>query len=119
MLRSPAIATLPRKYWQMELWLWSRRCSMMPFGKTAMRLSTTSWNWSWVLWNTSLLSSNSCPNRIRKEIRAMNNQLSLFDFSFQEVTVPVQSSDVGDDTRDRKSTRLNSSHSQISYAVFC
>src|SRR2546427_8323564 len=24
-----------------------------------------------------------------------------------------------DDTRDRKSTRLNSSHSQISYAVFC
>ena len=28
----------------------------------------------------------------------MNNQLSLFDFSFQEVTVPVQSSDVGDDT---------------------
>src|SRR2546430_9862856 len=25
----------------------------------------------------------------------------------------------GDDTRDRKSTRLNSSHSQISYAVFC
>src|SRR2546430_10739114 len=23
------------------------------------------------------------------------------------------------DTRDRKSTRLNSSHSQISYAVFC
>src|SRR5438270_4776373 len=25
----------------------------------------------------------------------------------------------GDDARDRKSTRLNSSHSQISYAVFC
>src|SRR2546430_11405239 len=24
-----------------------------------------------------------------------------------------------DDNRDRKSTRLNSSHSQISYAVFC
>src|SRR2546430_12829311 len=24
-----------------------------------------------------------------------------------------------DDVRDRKSTRLNSSHSQISYAVFC
>src|SRR5438270_9540654 len=24
-----------------------------------------------------------------------------------------------DDARDRKSTRLNSSHSQISYAVFC
>src|SRR5688572_31075418 len=26
---------------------------------------------------------------------------------------------VGVDDRDRKSTRLNSSHSQISYAVFC
>src|SRR2546430_16809380 len=25
----------------------------------------------------------------------------------------------GDQRRDRKSTRLNSSHSQISYAVFC
>src|SRR2546427_3113099 len=25
----------------------------------------------------------------------------------------------GDEQRDRKSTRLNSSHSQISYAVFC
>src|SRR2546430_8486141 len=25
----------------------------------------------------------------------------------------------GDSARDRKSTRLNSSHSQISYAVFC
>src|SRR5688572_31590662 len=27
--------------------------------------------------------------------------------------------DVADDQEDRKSTRLNSSHSQISYAVFC
>src|SRR2546430_8483443 len=27
--------------------------------------------------------------------------------------------DSGSDLRDRKSTRLNSSHSQISYAVFC
>src|SRR2546430_9682676 len=26
---------------------------------------------------------------------------------------------VEDDARDRKSTRLNSSHSQISYSVFC
>src|SRR2546430_4117420 len=26
---------------------------------------------------------------------------------------------IGDSTTDRKSTRLNSSHSQISYAVFC
>src|SRR5688572_32391387 len=36
--------------------------------------------------------------------------LAMFAFFFAEV--PVHG-------RDRKSTRLNSSHSQISYAVFC
>src|SRR2546430_6545603 len=30
-----------------------------------------------------------------------------------------QAQDTGSGPRDRKSTRLNSSHSQISYAVFC
>src|SRR5256886_9689923 len=37
------------------------------------------------------------------------------------VVVPVVGIGVGEDDRlgDRKSTRLNSSHSQISYAVFC
>src|SRR2546430_6473177 len=32
---------------------------------------------------------------------------------------PVPVADAIQRTRDRKSTRLNSSHSQISYAVFC
>src|SRR5688572_32970482 len=40
-----------------------------------------------------------------------------------ELEHQVQFAPVGDETRpqplDRKSTRLNSSHSQISYAVFC
>src|SRR2546430_12784650 len=31
----------------------------------------------------------------------------------------TRAQDQGDPRRDRKSTRLNSSHSQISYAVFC
>src|SRR5688572_32145769 len=31
----------------------------------------------------------------------------------------LEQGEVGDLDRDRKSTRLNSSHSQISYAVFC
>src|SRR2546427_6997198 len=31
----------------------------------------------------------------------------------------LEGADVGEALRDRKSTRLNSSHSQISYAVFC
>src|SRR2546427_8490260 len=38
------------------------------------------------------------------------------------VTIDVLANDTdpdGDRLRDRKSTRLNSSHSQISYAVFC
>src|SRR5256886_3562316 len=33
--------------------------------------------------------------------------------------VSLNSGNVGADCLDRKSTRLNSSHSQISYAVFC
>src|SRR2546430_12535217 len=41
----------------------------------------------------------------------------------EHVRVTVGGGDRGDDGRalhaDRKSTRLNSSHSQISYAVFC
>src|SRR5207302_9761004 len=32
---------------------------------------------------------------------------------------PVSGNDEADDRRDRKSTRLNSSHVKISYAVFC
>src|SRR2546430_4306033 len=45
---------------------------------------------------------------------------------FQEMNVPVQCIRLGGGgarsplwRQDRKSTRLNSSHSQISYAVFC
>src|SRR2546430_6895388 len=37
----------------------------------------------------------------------------------QEISRQVASNDCLLSTRDRKSTRLNSSHSQISYAVFC
>src|SRR5206468_8099745 len=33
--------------------------------------------------------------------------------------VPAQGPAGGDNVKDRKSTRLNSSHDQISYAVFC
>src|SRR2546430_13472449 len=40
--------------------------------------------------------------------------LTLDDFEAMRARVPVLC-----DLKDRKSTRLNSSHSQISYAVFC
>src|SRR2546430_12469024 len=36
-----------------------------------------------------------------------------------EVAGQVDGGGIGSDRPDRKSTRLNSSHSQISYAVFC
>src|SRR5688572_6976410 len=38
---------------------------------------------------------------------------------YTEVFGKINLADDGFETRDRKSTRLNSSHSQISYAVFC
>src|SRR2546430_10126858 len=53
---------------------------------------------------------------------------TLFPYTtlFRSYTVSWDSTTVGDGNhthtgkvRDRKSTRLNSSHSQISYAVFC
>src|SRR2546427_2410806 len=42
-----------------------------------------------------------------------NHQIHAQKFRFGEHHARV------DDNEDRKSTRLNSSHSQISYAVFC
>src|SRR5256886_13518354 len=38
---------------------------------------------------------------------------------FVQTLGPGHAGGVGSDVADRKSTRLNSSHSQISYAVFC
>src|SRR2546422_1250090 len=47
-------------------------------------------------------------------------QMSTFDLVLLLIIAnAVQNAMVGPDTRDRKSTRLNSSHGYISYAVFC
>src|SRR2546427_7175133 len=43
----------------------------------------------------------------------------LFGRGFEEELRLDVAGVVDDDVEDRKSTRLNSSHSQISYAVFC
>src|SRR2546427_6586301 len=45
--------------------------------------------------------------------------LNFTDLALQPVTGTQELRKVGEVQRDRKSTRLNSSHSQISYAVFC
>src|SRR5256885_3618491 len=42
-----------------------------------------------------------------------------FDASFSSVTCTQSATDEKDASKDRKSTRLNSSHLVISYAVFC
>src|SRR5688572_32576106 len=44
---------------------------------------------------------------------------ALTSGSVKSAPQAVQRSDPAGEKRDRKSTRLNSSHSQISYAVFC
>src|SRR3712207_8121223 len=36
-----------------------------------------------------------------------------------DIDIELISTDLGDGRQDRKSTRLNSSHANISYAVFC
>src|SRR2546427_1091338 len=41
------------------------------------------------------------------------------DIHFLEVQIQLSRTLIAPKTGDRKSTRLNSSHSQISYAVFC
>src|SRR2546430_13185676 len=50
----------------------------------------------------------------RGTYRAEADELELSEFSASPRATQVRASG-----RDRKSTRLNSSHSQISYAVFC
>src|SRR5690242_21005923 len=59
------------------------------------------------------LPISSGLNRIAKNVV---NYAHVFDALFAEAVAP---SGAGARIRDRKSTRLNSSHMSISYAVFC
>src|SRR2546430_12203831 len=65
---------------------------------------------------------NACPRILGEhiaqiDIRTLNKNGSTCIFKHHILLLePIRS---GNLTRDRKSTRLNSSHSQISYAVFC
>src|SRR5699024_11673201 len=63
-----------------------------------------------IAWKLEIPSSDFPPLKIRRIISAMyrtwNNRMRIEKYN------PVH-------TRDRKSTRLNSSHVSISYAVFC
>src|SRR2546430_9399263 len=60
-------------------------------------------------WSSDVCSSDLEPERARSQSSpAMNHQLRSSRREEALASIP-----------DRKSTRLNSSHSQISYAVFC
>src|SRR2546430_6490475 len=58
---------------------------------------------------------NRSSSEISREIDALGGEMNAFT-SRETTTYYVK---VLDQQLDRKSTRLNSSHSQISYAVFC
>src|SRR2546430_4343796 len=55
------------------------------------------------------------PLRLARVVHVVGERPELAD----EQDAEDQAHDVERDREDRKSTRLNSSHSQISYAVFC
>src|SRR5688572_31346035 len=56
--------------------------------------------------------------RAENDADAIKNALAILDAT-QQTTAKRIFQDRGVNVPDRKSTRLNSSHSQISYAVFC
>src|SRR2546429_5201308 len=58
------------------------------------------------------------------QLKALREQLAEATDKLQELllltpTIPWEGAPVGPEDSDRKSTRLNSSHGYISYAVFC
>src|SRR2546427_3624327 len=69
----------------------------------------------------------SVPERIRGEVAdgaerpvdVLQDPLAVRRRNDPEVALHLVAPELGQFLEDRKSTRLNSSHSQISYAVFC
>src|SRR2546430_10595700 len=60
------------------------------------------------------------PGRDQRRVVLTRGSVGLPERCVHDCGVPLLAAeDRGDAQGDRKSTRLNSSHSQISYAVFC
>src|SRR5256886_5670053 len=67
-------------------------------------------------------SDHSMPKQVTEnELQRIEDVLLRFPagLSLVELRNELSERPAGNRRRDRKSTRLNSSHSQISYAVFC
>src|SRR3712207_8248319 len=59
------------------------------------------------------------PGEDREHRPAEEDVMEVGDDEVRVVRLPVERERGDEDPRDRKSTRLNSSHANISYAVFC
>src|SRR3712207_8175249 len=70
---------------------------------------------------TTLFRSELGESRLDRQVAAPEQPLRAegVECGVEHPAVDTASGDVGNDVRDRKSTRLNSSHANISYAVFC
>src|SRR5207253_6830052 len=66
-----------------------------------------------------LVKKNSIDQQYQVEINQGNAVLQINTFYFPGWRYFVNGQEVQVDPKDRKSTRLNSSHVAISYAVFC
>src|SRR5439155_16160368 len=76
--------------------------------------------------SASLLSQGRMENRLRTTLTHEYGHVHFHQFMFDDVQIQSSSlfphqekSHTNKCRRDRKSTRLNSSHVAISYAVFC
>src|SRR2546427_3832242 len=69
----------------------------------------------------SILSEPLCDPEIGEDDAAVGarHQISRLDIAVYDAAAVDLAQRAREVHRDRKSTRLNSSHSQISYAVFC
>src|SRR2546430_4512457 len=77
------------------------RSAVFPSGESKILLSVPHYDWHWQNWYT------------------LDEPIELPKGTKIDCTAHFDNSAGNPENADRKSTRLNSSHSQISYAVFC
>src|SRR3712207_7148946 len=71
---------------------------------------------------TTLFRSENPKESIRKLLEIINNYRKVAGYKIKlkkSVAFPYTNNELAQKEVDRKSTRLNSSHANISYAVFC
>src|SRR2546430_10682531 len=97
----------------------SDTCSFFFFFSSRRRHTRFDCDWSSDVCSSDLRRRRQRPAPTTGRARRIVNVLFLFVASIIIVDTLVGDRGLLAMLRDRKSTRLNSSHSQISYAVFC